>query len=137
MATSQQSAYQKWYEQNKKQLSDRRKARYASDPAYRQRALDNKKNQVQRAQSERQPLPTQYVYNLTQLAQELGVSEWALRDWRNKGYYPTPHQHSRSLWFTEDQRGLMAKLAEHMAKESSRDKDNLDDMISFVHANWS
>jgi hypothetical protein len=109
MATG-ETAFKRWYDKNKRVLSEKRKARYRNDPEYRAKALENRKRQIARTPKVRDALPKSYKYNLVGVSEWLNVSIWRLRDWRSKGYFPEPYKHGHELWFTDHQALMLSDL---------------------------
>lgn len=136
MAATQSERYQRWYAKNKDKLAEKRKKRYHDDPAYRQKALENRRRTLKPLPE----LPAQYEFNFQQAADELGVSIWRLREWRRRSYYPQPHEHGRSQYFTQAQISLLEKLRNFMntvqGKFSDTVKDHLQDLVNLIYANW-
>jgi hypothetical protein len=128
----------KWYEKNKDVLSAKRKERYQNDPVYRQQQLENRRRQLakQRGVS---PLDPAYTTTFSEAAEELGITLWRLRNWRNNSYFPEPHSYGKFLYFTDNQVGLLKKLAQFIADKprlNADDKDKLQDLVQFIYGNW-
>lgn len=136
MAATQAERYKRWYDKNKQKLADRRRARYHSDPDYRAKAIENRRRSLPAVE----PLPEGYVHTFSDVAHALDVSLWKLRDWRNKNYYPEPHEHGRGLYFTEAQVALLLQLRNFMNTVSHRftpeAENHLQDLVNFIYANW-
>lgn len=132
--------YQRWYEKHKQELSQKRKLRYQNDPAYRQKILDRKHKQLEKAKAEHQP-PAGYVHTMQDVADGLGVTVWTIREWRKKGYFPAPLKCGRNLLFTDAQFYLLRKLEDflqaHGKRLSRASRDKLQDEINLIHANWN
>lgn len=133
------TAYQRWYANHKKELSEKRKKRYQEDPVYRQACLDRKAKQVEARRGP--PVDPQYTHNLTQAAEELDVTLWALRSWRDKGYIPEPHAHHKGLYFTTAQVGLMKLLAKFFsevgrASLTPEQEAEVQQISDLIRANW-
>lgn len=138
MRDAQAEAYSRWYERNKEALSEKRKKRYREDPEYRAACLARKARQT-KAQSA-PPVPEQYVMNFTSTAEELDVSLWKLRSWRERGYYPEPFNHTKGLYFTQEQVEAVASLRdffeEHTGTLSKEEQQKLQNLTDLIHANW-
>jgi len=52
-ARKKSASYRTWYDQNKERVAAQRKARYANDPEYRARILENRKKQREREKAQR------------------------------------------------------------------------------------
>lgn len=130
--------YEKWYQDNKASLSERRKKKYAEDKEYRQKAVQAARDY--RA-SKGAPKPDSYSLTFGDMAEALGVTLWTLRQWKEKNYYPSPLSHGGRLWFTEGQAGLLFKIAEffkmHGPRVSGSAKSSLEDVTNLVYANWA
>ena len=90
------SAYQRWYEKNKEKSAEKRRKRYKEDPVYRQKALAARKAQIANTPKVRDSLPKQYVYTVSSLSEKLKVSDWKVREWKRKGYFPEPFKQGLS-----------------------------------------
>lgn len=128
------TAFGRWYEQNKTDLAARRRKRYKEDPEYRQKAKDNA-NRSRRRVIEGEP-PEQYQYTFDDVAVELGVSVYTLRDWRRRGYFPEPFRHNQRLYFSSAQLALLHDLKEFLSGGGARRPDDLEVMKNTVFMNW-
>jgi hypothetical protein len=136
---SEATAYSKWYEANREQLSGKRKDRYATDPAYRQRQLDNRAKQLAKTRSA-VPLPDAYTTSYSDVAEELGVTIWRMRHWRDKNYFPEPLAHGKFRYFTDHQVGLLDALNEFMSQYPrlpASAQAELDALVNLIHADWN
>src|SRR5436190_5809282 len=98
------SSYQKWYEQNKKQLSEKRRKRYAENSEYRQRVIEASRRRRSGEQSPPvPPVPPDAPISFAQAADRLDRGKSTLREWRRNNYFPEPKYHNRGCWFTENQ----------------------------------
>src|SRR5271157_4248980 len=90
--------FRQWYQDHKKELSDKRKKLYAEDAAYR-----NARKEASKAQNGRNRVaaPAGYSIALEVAAEQVGITVWAMREWRRKNYFPEPLHHAGRLWFTE------------------------------------
>lgn len=134
----QAEAYSRWYNKNKEALSEKRKKRYREDPAYRAACLERKARQSK--SNKVAPVPEDYVKNLTETSEWLGVSLWVLRSWREKGYIPEPYTHATGVYFTEWQLSYLQKLRDFFATAtrplSLEDQGTLQGISDLAHANW-
>lgn len=126
--------YADWYEQNKGALSDRRKARYDTDPVYRQQIID-------RARTRRESVVKQNPDGIdaTDLAEHLGVSPWTLNRWKNEGYIPVTS--FRGAYFKQSQVELMGLLVTffkmYPKRSASMHKPELDVIVQVIQHNWN
>lgn len=138
MRDAQAEAYSRWYERNKEALSEKRKKRYREDPEYRAACLARKALQTKEQTSE--PVPEQYVMNLTDTAEALDVSLWKLRSWREKGYYPEPYTHARGVYFTTAQFNAVASLRDFFDENAGVMTEDvslkLQGLTDLIRANW-
>jgi hypothetical protein len=132
------TAFGKWYEKNKQSLSEKRKQRYNSDPAYRATQLERKRKQDEAKKSLRVPIDPIYTHTVAELATAVGVSEWTIRDWRAKGYYPSPYMHGRAHYFTDAQVNILTDFKEFLSGGSGvhRTAMEVSDKVSLIYLNW-
>lgn len=141
MATNQPTtAFKTWYQKNKQALSEKRKERYKNDPEYRAKALENRKRQIQRTPKLADSKPEAYSFGFTSVCEELGVSAWRLRNWRENSYYPQPHWHGGQMWFTQQQVYLLKDIVKffdkHGARITKQAEEELQELVAFVAVNW-
>lgn len=127
--------FAKWYAkpENKASLSAKRKARYSSDPAYKQKVLKATESYRAGLRTRDRP-PEGYVLNLKQVCIEVGISHQTFRSWRAKHYFPEPKYFKSRLIFTQNQVELLQDLQKSIA---SGDPDKVEDTVNLVYANWS
>lgn len=139
MATN-SNPFKTWYQKNKQSLSEKRKERYKNDPEYRAKALERRKAQIERTPKLRDSKPEIYAFSFNAVAEELGVSAWRLRNWRENSYYPEPYKHGRELWFTQQQVYLLKDVVKFFDKHGSRltkvAEEELQELVAFVAVNW-
>jgi hypothetical protein len=127
-----------WYNENRTRLSEVRKARYRSDPEYRQRAVQRAAEYRARTRTEKPPID-----GLTsgQVCEHLGISSWTLHRWAAAGYYPPPGRVDGRLVFTLTQLKLLelikAFFEKYPRRAASKHKDELASVVDVVHHNWS
>lgn len=132
-------SYSAWYEANKQRLSEKRAKRYREDPEYREKAIARAK--AQRAQTKKkEPVTDGYTVSFRQMAEQLGVTVWVLREWRRKNYFPEPHLRDSWLWFKPEHVGLLNRLKLFFEQNGHRVSDAtrgaLDDLVSLIYVNW-
>src|SRR5262249_12071371 len=115
------SSFQRWYQQNKARLSEKRKKQYRENAEYRERQVE----ETRKRRSGVQPPPTPPVppdapISLAQAAELVGVGISTLREWRRKNLFPEPKRHNRGLWFTEKQVELLKPIKEFFKKYKMR-----------------
>jgi MerR HTH family regulatory protein len=130
------SSYQKWYEQNKQELSQKRKQRYSEDAEYRQRAVEGSRRY--RRGERTPPTPADAPISFTEAAERIGIGTSTLRDWRRKELFPEPVHHTWGLWFTENQVSLLTRIKElfQVYRMHPSKKDRLKELRDFIRANW-
>jgi hypothetical protein len=112
------SKNQKWYEQHKQELSEKRKKRYAEDPEYRQRAVEGSRRY---RRGELAPaVPADAAISFSEAAKRVGIGTSTLREWRGKDLFPEPRLHRGRLWFTEHQVALLKNVKEFFRKYGKR-----------------
>lgn len=125
-----------WYAANKQRLSEKRAKRYREDPAYREAAL--KRSRSQRAV--KVPVTDGYVISFNDVAREVGVTPWVLREWRKKDYFPEPRHRDGRLWFNKQQIELLKKLQEFFVEQGVRvsesKREALQGVTAWVYSNW-
>jgi MerR HTH family regulatory protein len=130
------SSYQKWYEQNKQELSQKRKQRYSEDAEYRQRAVEASRR-YRRGEGTAPP-PANAPISLAEALKRLDVKASTLRDWRRQGWFPQPKRYQGRIWFTEKQLGLLQRVKElfQVYRMHPSKKDRLKELRDFIRANW-
>lgn len=139
MPTKSKEAFKRWYEQNKEKLAARRKERYYSDPEYRRKAIENSRSFRSTRSRRVQPLGG-YVVSLPAMLETLDITVWQFREWRVKNYFPEPSKFGREIWFTENQRSLLAVLTNFLSgrrRLSKSEKEELAGLVSMIYANWN
>lgn len=130
-------SWDKWYENNKARLAEKKKKRYLEDKEYRDAALKRSSEQRKKVA---EVDPEGYVISLSNAADILEVTIWTLREWRRKNYFPEPRQRSGRFWFNESQVHLLFQLRNFFAKNGVRtsegDKESLEQLVALVYANW-
>ncbi|KVR21629.1 hypothetical protein WK13_34390 [Burkholderia ubonensis] len=134
------SRFSRWYDKNKDKLAEKRRNRYHTDPDYRQKIIDQNRAQKQAKRAERPELDPKYTKTMAEVATAMDVSVWSLREWRKKGYYPEPYEHSNKLYFTDKQVLLLKELAKFFTvygkRVSAVTRAPLDDLIAAIAKNW-
>jgi hypothetical protein len=74
---------QKWYQQHKQELSEKRKRRYAEDSEHRQRAIESSRRSRRGERISTVLLPPDAPISLAQAAKRLGVGVSTLHEWRS------------------------------------------------------
>lgn len=135
-AEQKETPYQRWYKKHAAELAEKRKKKYAEDPAYRERVKGHTAKTRAKQKQASPERPSEYTYSQNEVAEALGVSTFVLRSWRSRDYYPMPFQHGGKYYFKESQIELLKKLQE-VFKESRRpDSTDLQNAVSSVYANW-
>jgi hypothetical protein len=128
--------YQEWYENNKKRLSSKKKDRYHSDPEYRAKVIERSREQRAAAREKRKAVVDEYAFTILDVAAQLGVTVWVVRDWRRKGYFPEPKLRGGKLLFTQNQIGVLMHLVEFFKNNDASNVSGLEDVKILVSANW-
>lgn len=126
-----------WYSQNKQRLCDKKARRYREDVAYREKALERSRSQ----REEKKDLVTDgYTIPFNEMARQLGLTVWVLREWRKKDYFPEPCHREGRLWFKENHVKLLQSLNVFFREKGPRmvasKKDALDNVVGWVYSNW-
>lgn len=133
------NAYKDWYARNKEKLAQRRAERYKSDPAYREKVISASREH--RRNNKGPSVPEGYSFTMSSASDALGISIWTLREWRKKDYFPEPLDFKGCRWFTEGQVAMLARLRDffelHGTRVKKGDRQDFDDLVSLVYANWS
>jgi predicted DNA-binding transcriptional regulator AlpA len=128
--------YAEWYQKNKSRLSETRKKRYQEDENYRNAIKERSKTQRKRPDVPQD----EYTINLQQLAANLGLSIWTLREWRKKNYFPEPVHRLGRLWFSPAQAQWIQRLKDFFFSKGLRlkknDRKELDQLVTLVYAYW-
>jgi hypothetical protein len=80
--------FRRWYERNKDEFNSARKARYNSDPEYRQKVIEYARTSRQRAKV--RPKPPKKFYSISETAERASTTSTAIRYWESKGFFPRP-----------------------------------------------
>ena len=127
-------ASRRWYRCHKQEFSEKRKQRYREDPEYRRKALENAKRQRKCS-----PVPKDYEYSMAGAAQELGVSLFTIRRWKNNDFFPEPAKFNGKLYFKASQIVLLQGLVDFFdkGKKIKRYDSQLQALLAFIYSNWS
>ena len=116
-SSKKKSKFAIWYDENKEDLSAKRKKQYAEDAEYRQRAVENGRRN---RRGERIPQPAHAQISWSQAAKQIGIGLSTLREWRRYKYFPKPIRYNRGLWFSHKQVQLLKGLKEFFKKHGNR-----------------
>lgn len=126
-----------WYDKNKQRLSQKKAERYKNDPAYRKACLEASRRQ---REGKGEQVKDEYSLSFNVLAEQLGVSQWTLREWRRKGYFPEPKFRNGRMWFTTGQKDLLSKLRDFFSANGGRvtssKRGEMEELTNLVYANW-
>lgn len=111
-----QTPFSKWYEANKVGFNAERKAKYHSDPAYREAVLDRQRNA--RRSNPRPSVSTEKLYRdvngeqvqvfrMGHVSQVINRSEKTIRAWESAGIIPTPTIPGKHRCYTQGQLALL------------------------------
>jgi hypothetical protein len=135
------STFNVWYAKHKEEYAAKRREKYKADVAYRLAAKANAAAYRAAKREESPPTPFGHDYNFREAAEEIGITTWALREWRKKSYFPEPTLYKGSFWFTAYQVSLLQKLKTFWdirgVRISASKKADLEELVSLVYANWS
>ena len=116
-SSKKKSKFAIWYDENKEDLSAKRKKQYAEDAEYRQRAVENSRRN---RRGERIPQPADAQISFSEAVKLLGIGLGTLRAWRLKKYFPEPTHCKGGLWFNQKQVELLKNLKEFFKKYGKR-----------------
>jgi len=103
-----QTKSQKWYQQHKQELSEKRKKLYADNPEYRKQRIEASRKY---RRGERTPaVPTDAPISFSEAAKRVGIGASTLREWRRKKLFPEPKHRKGHLFFTENQVSLLREI---------------------------
>jgi len=136
MALILKSAYRRWYEKNKQAVSEKRKKRYAQDPAYRQRAVEASRRR-RRGESTARTRPEGLI-SFKETPERIGVSGSALHGWRRQKLFPETKHYGGQLWFSQQQVLLLKHLknAVYGRRRWYMKSDRFKEVIAYVKDNW-
>ena len=128
-----------WYEKNKEEVSKKRKAKYATDAAYREKQIEASRRY---RRGERTPAtPPNAPFPLAEAAKRAGIGYSTLRWWREHKLFPEPVHYKGGLWFTEHQLPLLTKLRDlfrkHRMTAGKIKQKLLEEVCAFISANWN
>jgi len=128
-----------YYQRNRERNNERRRARYQSDPEHRAKLAGIAAEKWRaKAKAKAKVRPSAYVYDLQGAAEQLGISFWTLREWKQKNYFPQPAVFNGKMWVTQNQLLLLSKLKEAMARSGrSTRQERVDLAIAMVYCNWT
>lgn len=133
-------SFSKWYEANKGRLAEQRKARYRSDPNYRETAKARAADYRERKRALK-PHAVSSGLAIEQVCAALDVTPWTLNSWKNKGYYPEPTKVGGRPCFSTHQAELLGLLAQFFRQYPRRlaglHKDKLQTIKQVIDHNWS
>jgi hypothetical protein len=136
--TDQRAYFKKWYAEHKTELAERRKARYAADPEYRETVLA--RGQARRGRlREAKAVPEDYIGHQDAAAM-LGVSDYVLRYWRTREYYPDPIRLYGRVYFTIEQVHRLVPLRNVLKAYGRSDRigtSELEDVVNLIYMNWN
>lgn len=128
----------RWYEKNKKRLSEKRKKLYAEDPEYRQRALEASRRR--RDGEPTPPKPSDAQISFAEAAERIGIGVSTLHEYRRKKLFPDPKHYCGRLWFNQKQVLLLKNLKEffraHGKKPWKIKLQRLKEVVASIWANW-
>lgn len=133
-----QTYNQRWYERNKEANLKKKATKYQTDPAYRE--------QVKARAKARREQPTEvkkegFDTTMVAAAEQIGVSIWAMREWRKKEYFPLPYKFGGKLWLRPHQIVELAKLKAFFDLQGNRVTDRkkplLTALINEIAENWN
>lgn len=112
----------RYYQDRKDSISQRRKERYQNDPEYRERVRARAKeykrnNPVSRATL---VIPDAYSWSFPDAAEEIGVKSATLREWLIKEFFPKPKKYGPNYRFTNNQVELLRKIATYISEFGGR-----------------
>lgn len=126
-----------WYAANRKRLSEKRARRYRDDVGYREAALRRSREQ---RETEKIPVVDGYTISFSEMARQVNVTVWVLREWRRKDYFPEPHHREGRLWFKPEHISLLQSLQAFFVENGVRVgedlKQQLEDLVALTYANW-
>lgn len=137
---TEETVFGRWYSRNKSTLSERRREKYRNDADYREKAKKNSAD-YRRAKSSAEKVPPEYTYTLAKAAEALSISMSRLRDWGQKGYYPSPKRIRGYLYFTDAQLNLIRQhlvgfFDRYGVRAARSQRQELDTTVALVFANW-
>lgn len=109
--------YKDWYEDNKRELSERRKKRYRQDPEYRKKARDNAKRYYNKKTGGGPKSRTIFTqkgeryFSIGELSKRIGKSIQTIREYHRFGVIPISFSDNRG-WrlYNESQVILMERI---------------------------
>lgn len=123
-----------WYDQNKQALSEKRKERYRTDPAYRQAIIE--RTAARRQSLKHEPRTGQSVADVCDI---IDVTPWTISRWKTHGYFPV--QNLRGYQFTPHQMELLGLLSKFFSSNQKRlpvaKKTELEQLVQVIHHNWA
>lgn len=133
----QKTAFAKWYAnpENRKALAEKRKKKYAEDPAHREKLRS--KARAATAAKKSDHAPEGYDFDQTQACTRLKVYGADLKRWRDRGWMPEPVKSGRKLLFTEKQLDLLEELAEFFHHGGKGEDPARTTISATIFANWA
>lgn len=133
-------AFARWYETHKNDYNSKRREKYKQDPAYKTRVL-NTARQTRDNRRKYKEKPSVYSFTINDVADDLGITIWTLRNWRGNGYFPEPYKFNGELWFSQNQISLLSEIRDFLVhrgikRMSAVQRDDLQPIIESIHARW-
>jgi hypothetical protein len=143
LTTTKVSSFKKWYDANKEEFAKRRRERYHADETFRKNALERSASYRRGKRVEERGLPPGYSVTHSDACEKLGIEAPVLRAWARKNYYPEPFQANKRIYFTEGQITLLTHLVAFFQMQPPHRRlgpialKKLDELTSYIHANWN
>lgn len=141
--------FKKWYGKNSKKLSEERKARYHSDPEYREQAIQRAREY--RATRTRTSVPTAAqrmvvvdgkeveVFRIGQVTDTIGASAGFIRKMETAGVIPKPKIESAHRYYLAHQvtllKNFVAEVFQYPINSAAR-SDAIEKQKTLIHKSW-
>ena len=118
--SGEQTPFSKWYEAHKVGFNAARKAKYHSDPEYRESVLSRQRKSRKSKPREAPPSEKAYreingvqveVFRMGYVSQTINKSEKTIRAWESSGLIPEPTIQGKHRYYTREQ----VKLLQHFS----------------------
>lgn len=134
-----ETPYQKWYKNNKQQLNEKRRAKYAKDQHYRNKQLAMARVRRQRLRAEK---ATQWEGLTTpQVAKLIGRQAQTIRSWEKRGLIPQAELTEHKVrMYKPHHVTLLRHMAELMDTYFTTSRSEFDgrlkEMINHIKESW-
>jgi MerR HTH family regulatory protein len=132
-----ETPFKRWYKAHKLELAAKRKHKYDTDPEYKQKVKDSANAHRAAKKAAARTRPEGYDVTQAKAAEELGITEYLLRAWAERGWYPQPLESKGRKYFTMGQVQLLKALVNYITEVKGKsDSDVFKSINANIFSNW-